>query len=919
MTFQQAMTVLGLAENAGEDDIRRAYARRLKATNPEDDPEGFKELRSAYELMMRFARYHQADEDDADEPEIEEASDAAVDPAPDPSPVALAAAPPEPPPEIAQESRAGAEPGRTAGPANADVPGRDAEAHPDPAPVINARDIQAEHGDLCNRLAEALYVGADEDTLHVALAKVLRSPGLSNIDIYNRTESWLIDLLARTRPASDPLFDRAIDYFRWDEAARRRDMAADFILSVRSRIPNEKIAEAFLARVKDKRHEFNRAYRLLLDPPDKQSWLWRLWAIRHGALVERFVLHAEKKAPLAIEALNRDALDWWRRQRRGAWPWILGLGGVVGQMVFVALLGFGALMIARSSGWLPEGSSRAASAFVTTRAECERALEDLKSNAPETAIARADRLCRPELAAAPDSLLLKQRLGEIDLAKGDKAEAGAFFDQILRVSPNDPFGLFGKGLAASDAALMSEALARSPDVMKHFIALPISVPAVKPMEEAPASNWQAPPRPAFDTRARRIAAVTDDQMRDIVRHFRRTRTPVGKASLGCLVGIDGALKDCVIVDEIPLNEGVGEIALAMAAVVKFKPATLAGQPVETPLNYEISLVGNEKEQAELKAAEDKARATRAPRRANASKPAEGPAKSVPPPAPIAPPKPVVNPAMVRILAHEECEKLAEAVRKGRPGGQDNGQIARAERICRSELDRAPDALLVRQHVALIALAGGKAEEASRLFAEILAASPNDPYALYGKAIADLVQDPAADTSGLSEALRREPGVEAYFAGLPVTVPHVDPMVGEPVSHVAKRQAPPADTKSERTKGADDELMQTLLHHFGVRATPAGKALLNCLIRKDGALSDCVIVDETPYNKGMGEFAIAMAYGSRFKPARLNGEPVDNMPLNYTVQLVATKEELDRLKEEDAEADKPAADPVPRPETQASAP
>ena len=47
---------LGLPGPAGLPDIRSAYARRLKTTHPEEDPEGFQSLHAAYQAASRIAR-----------------------------------------------------------------------------------------------------------------------------------------------------------------------------------------------------------------------------------------------------------------------------------------------------------------------------------------------------------------------------------------------------------------------------------------------------------------------------------------------------------------------------------------------------------------------------------------------------------------------------------------------------------------------------------------------------------------------------------------------------------------------------------------------------------------------------------------------------------------------------------------------
>jgi len=48
--------VLGIEPTTNPDNIRHAYASRVKRVNPEDDPSGFQRLRHAYELAMDHAQ-----------------------------------------------------------------------------------------------------------------------------------------------------------------------------------------------------------------------------------------------------------------------------------------------------------------------------------------------------------------------------------------------------------------------------------------------------------------------------------------------------------------------------------------------------------------------------------------------------------------------------------------------------------------------------------------------------------------------------------------------------------------------------------------------------------------------------------------------------------------------------------------------
>lgn len=56
MDVQKIFDILGIGETKDEEQIRAAYRDRLAFVNPEDNPEGFKRLREAYEGAVAFAR-----------------------------------------------------------------------------------------------------------------------------------------------------------------------------------------------------------------------------------------------------------------------------------------------------------------------------------------------------------------------------------------------------------------------------------------------------------------------------------------------------------------------------------------------------------------------------------------------------------------------------------------------------------------------------------------------------------------------------------------------------------------------------------------------------------------------------------------------------------------------------------------------
>lgn len=63
MTVEEIFFVLGIEKTKDEKQIRDAYRSKLTTTNPEDDPEGFKKLRAAYEEACSYARSSEEEEE----------------------------------------------------------------------------------------------------------------------------------------------------------------------------------------------------------------------------------------------------------------------------------------------------------------------------------------------------------------------------------------------------------------------------------------------------------------------------------------------------------------------------------------------------------------------------------------------------------------------------------------------------------------------------------------------------------------------------------------------------------------------------------------------------------------------------------------------------------------------------------------
>ena len=64
MEKELVFQILGINELHDERAVKIAYMQKLKVTNPEDDPEGFRRLREAYEKAIELLQSEGEEEEE---------------------------------------------------------------------------------------------------------------------------------------------------------------------------------------------------------------------------------------------------------------------------------------------------------------------------------------------------------------------------------------------------------------------------------------------------------------------------------------------------------------------------------------------------------------------------------------------------------------------------------------------------------------------------------------------------------------------------------------------------------------------------------------------------------------------------------------------------------------------------------------
>lgn len=279
----EAWVELGLRPTDDRRAVRRVYARRLKDTHPEDDPEGFKRLRTAYEFLLQMLG-----DEDAGVGNPDPTTARAQEPVPSGSR--------QPPPM----------------------------AEPDPFALHWAR---------CQALVGKASVGdAMDDELLTDLDVILKSPVLDHLEVFQQTGLGFARSLCEITPKGDLLVWPVIDHFNWGRST-----------SGWAEAPEVTDLRDLGRRVTDRQStRGNRAYRILTSPPPSKPSRDTRWE-RESVL--RMIRASRTDEPWLVPELLPETVRWWERygdpnvaRRRKLYIWRPIVVAMVGLIVLLSML-----------------------------------------------------------------------------------------------------------------------------------------------------------------------------------------------------------------------------------------------------------------------------------------------------------------------------------------------------------------------------------------------------------------------------------------------------------------------------------------------------------------------------------------------------------------------------------------------------
>lgn len=207
MRPREAWKLLGIQPGDDERAVKRAYAAKLKAIDPDEDIEGFGRLREALKIAREEARWAKQRAEAGEEP-LPAEDDFLFSPQDDffsAEPVRVDL--PLPDPEVTSE----VDIAHAEGSAPEPVP------YPEPAPPPEPTALQLAFRELDRRLNAHPFKQEDSEAVVAAMEAILGDEALDEIEQSLKVEDALADILSYTRPNSDKAILMADAHFGWRE------------------------------------------------------------------------------------------------------------------------------------------------------------------------------------------------------------------------------------------------------------------------------------------------------------------------------------------------------------------------------------------------------------------------------------------------------------------------------------------------------------------------------------------------------------------------------------------------------------------------------------------------------------------------------------------------------------------------------
>ena len=606
---------LGIEPTSDERSIRRAYAQKLKVTNPEDDPDGFKVLRQAYEYALEDAKWereYQAtnEHNTVDDSGLSDTETGQSDTALEASPDIVTSTVPDdrlPEPELLRPTKT-----------------------PIEAPPVEVPPIDEDREaliQLYHEFQDAMNNQLSEEECTAKLLKLTRSPSMERIDLYTEVEQNVFHLLEAVSPASLPLLDRAIEEFSWRDApvqSFKSDIGAA-AHTLRKSILAGPRATQFIQNLKDSSHRFHFGYKQLTKPRVPDSNLFeRVWSLARLERVTELISYMDVNFPEALNHFDSYVLNWWsgRPYRVSGWFKLFNFVRKSSVVILIIALIFGlGYFTEQIEANNPSSPSSSSSAIINidpalidpddlakTRELVER-VNATRRKASRRACMSSLTLnhtleryenvaCMQAHEAAPDSIELMFYLGMAKLKDGDMTTATRHFEDVLRIYPNHAGANMGLGIVLQKAGRQtvavdqfSRAMAADSEVDDAFLSMGQSVYPKLWRENEPdfefpyreLAIFDTPPALKFELDYR---SLYDDAIRQLGLDVMPER---GAADIECMVSLDGTVSDCLVISENVFRRGVAELVVFVLKTAGVEPAMRDGEPVATPYTFRLTI------------------------------------------------------------------------------------------------------------------------------------------------------------------------------------------------------------------------------------------------------------------------------------------------------------------------------------------